>query len=328
MDLIEALSFQGENTTEQDKKRKILNTLEFLQKLEEDSDEEVQKQPLSKKVTLDQLLYLDLSVKLLVKIESNCPFEIQLSSKCNMPLKTVNSSDLLLEWYYSYSPELAFRSVECFQKTTNWILEKISSRKMQEVYFYAVNLGILFFVSGKGGLIHFYLPKTILSLRKYISKYIKNLVVETDISEDNSFASSIQFSCTIDVAKEVLFNLSSLSQKDSVLDILSTSPFIYATIMPNESSYLKKTTKITQKWNETTNSSEIVEFTSYSQSFTGCFSERSFTFQLAKLLIAQGLSNFIISFDNAAWSLHSNSIKLLEYKDSLFDIEFEKQKIQ
>lgn len=153
------------------------------------------------------------------------------------------------------------------------------------------------------------LPRTFLALRKYLAEFLADFTVNEDISNDRECSSALQFSCSLEQGKAILLNFGQLSQKDAVLQIYSPSPFIYATIMPNEISAVKRTRKIVQHWNEQSQSSEIVESVSYSQTLTGMFSGGTFIYDLLSGIDSPSLS---MRFETVSWSSFGNSIQTVE----------------
>lgn len=331
MDLINTLSFRNENTTDLEKKNKLASTLDYLHQLENASEDEIELEQKTSTIHINELRNIDFAAKTSIKVEASSSFNIGLSSVLSVS-KACNyvMNSKVKEAYYTFNGEHLISIIhsksaviEQFRSATEWILNEILLCNLKEVYFYAANMNFLLFVSLREGSLYFVVPRTSLSLRKYISSFFKVFSYEKTIANDNSFTSSVDFTCSLDEAREILFNFSSLTQKDWCLQIYSPDPFIYATIIPNTISSLKKTKRITQKWNEETQQSEIVEFTTFSQCLKGYFLGQDCAFYLAQLLLDQNITGFKIEFEAAQWSLHFKSIKSMKHVDCCnFDVEF------
>ena len=299
MDLIETLSFGKENESELDRKRALLDTLDFVDRLEERSDgEEVNSSSLVTKRS-EEFANLDYSIKSRIVVESEEEFCLAIGQS------------LFSEMFYFFSH--SSNSQEQFQAAADWILGKLLSGDLPSVYFYASQLDVLFYVTESSGKFQFCIPRSFLSLRKYLARFLDNFTIDEDISQDREFSSSLEFVCDRKQATAILTNFSVLSQRDAILDITCCRPFIYATIMPNEIGFPKKTRRILQTWNEETHSAEVVESVSYSQCLSGQFFGDNF---VARLIDSLPLKTFKMRLETVTWSSFGRSICTVEKNES------------
>lgn len=328
--LVEALSFHRENEPEGEQRKKLLKTLDLLNEMSSDENSSSDEQHSSHSGVHKQMNKSSAKGEMLFDLQTlrrERPLICKVSIFSSQSFKAPSANCLAsgIGHYFGFFPSAAGDS-QCearFRQALEWLCSSIAEGSFKErIYIYAVHLQVLFVASpAKNGEISVYLPKSILSLRKFLVRIVGQDLAGCNCSsadQDNTLESAIEFNCKPSVLLSIAASFGELSHRDGVMQIYASLPFPFATVMPNVVGGVKRFVKIVQLCNNEITGERIVqEQHTFSLGIEGVF----FGNAVIEYLCALSGQDFVVEMQCFSWSCCGEGKRRMICRDGCFYLD-------